>query len=123
MKTIGLAGIALLAAQLGWADCERPQSPVVPDGSTAEREQMLEARGAVQSYIEAGNAYLDCLKQQESETNAAMETAGKTDEEAAEEIAERSKARVTAYNAAVDEMQEVGDRFNEALKAFNARQK
>ena len=112
MKTIGLAGsVLLLAAQIGWADCERPEMPAIPDGSQAERAEMLEAHSSVQSYIERGNAYLECLKQEE-----AAEVA---DEKATEESI---KTRMESYNGTVDEMQQVGERFNAALKQFNSRQ-
>ena len=112
MKIAVLASAALLAASVGWADCERPQPPAIPDGSEAEREAMIEAHGNVQAYIEAGNSYLDCMKQEEA-AEIASETA----------TAESSKARMDDYNSVVDDMQQVGDGFNAALKQFNARQK
>lgn len=108
---IAVLTLALLTAGVSWADCDRPASPSIPDGSKAEREAMLEAHGNVQAYIEAGNSYLDCLKQEEA-TEVASETA----------TAESSKARMDDYNAMVDDMQKVGDGFNAALKQFNARQ-
>lgn len=111
MRGLFLAGALLTTTGLGWADCQRPEQPAIPDGKVAERAAMLEAHGEVQSYIQSGNEYLDCLKDEE-----AAERAGKTATE------ESVKARTEEYNAMVDEMQSVGDGFNTALKQFNARQ-
>jgi len=111
MRVLALAGALLATSGLVWGDCQRPEAPAIPDGDRAEREIMVEAHGKVQAYIQDGNEYLDCLKRQEL---AELE-AGDASEESLQQ-------RTEEYNSAVDEMQEVGDQFNGALKAFNARQ-
>ncbi len=41
----------------GW-----PEQPQVPNGLEASFEEMMEAREAVTEYVEAGEAYMECVK-------------------------------------------------------------
>jgi uncharacterized protein (DUF1697 family) len=104
-------GLIVVAASLGFAagafaeECSREAAPAVPDGANASMEEMVAGQQAVKAYLASGNAFLSCLEQAQT---AARE----------EESEEQRAERLARYNAAVDEMQAVGDKFNAAIKAF-----
>ena len=100
------------------ADCARPDAPTVPDGDTASLEQMLEAQQAVVDYMDAGNAYLECLQKAQDRT---VRAAGR-DRQKREAAAEADARRVEKHNAMVEDMEAVAADFNVAREAFNAQQ-
>ncbi len=118
-----LALIAALgvAANAG-ATCSYPQAPgAIPDGATATKEQMIEAKNEIARYNTEMNAYLDCLK---LETDAATpKDPSKLTADEKKKAADQQKALAQKNNAAVDELQAVVGKFNEQLKIFKAKQK
>ena len=110
--------LVVLAATLlpaaAWADCTYPKKPAkAPDGSHATRDEMLSAKKINDQYQTDVSAYLKCLGE---EKEGAMGKAANDDE----------KKKITARwekknDAAVDEAQDVADRFNEQLHAFKAK--
>lgn len=102
---------ALLGAASAALACDQPQPPALPDGASADRDAMVSAHGEVKSFVNSGNAYLECLQQEEAA------------EVANESITEDSrKVRLAKYNATVEAMQKIGADFNVELKKFNAKQ-
>jgi hypothetical protein len=99
---ISLAGL-LLVASAAYADCSRPKAPSVPDGSTATEAELVDAQTDVQEYMAATNAFLECLAQEE-------EVEPEVDAE-----------RIAAHNQAVDDMEEVAEQFNLAVRAWKAQ--
>lgn len=95
--------------------CIYPRPPEsLPDGATATREQMLEAFAAVKQFDADIAAYNACL---DLELQSALANA---------ELAEPDKERLRAMqaqknNAAVDHAEQIAQRFNEQLRAFNSR--
>ena len=106
MATLTLS-LSLFAAA-ATAECSREAAPAIPDGTVATLEDMKAAQGVVKAYMASGTAYLACL---DEEGKAAGE----------EEAVEAKAARVSSYNAAVDEQTDVANRFNAALQAYKAR--
>ena len=62
MKTLALVGlIACLASLPALAECIQPQdSPRLPDGATASREDMVAAGNAIRSYDAAVKEFAEC---------------------------------------------------------------
>lgn len=107
LALFALLGLAQLPAQ---AACNYPADVSIPDGKTATEEQMIGGQKVVKDYMAAMEAYQDCLDQEEKALGAAV-----TDEQKA--------MRVKRYNAAVDTMESVANRFNEQLHAYKAKKK
>lgn len=103
-----LAAGLLIGANAAYAECGRPDTPAVPDGSAATEAELVETQTAVKNYMEKTNAYLECL--------AAEEAAAPEDE--APEVA---SARIAAHNQAVDDMEVLAAQFNEAVRAWKAQ--
>ncbi|MDX9875632.1 MAG: hypothetical protein RBS88_12020 [Spongiibacteraceae bacterium] len=99
----------LLGGALAHAACELPQRPTIPNGASASEQEMVDAQGAVRSYVDSAQAYLDCLV---AEDKAAGDKESK----------DAKQARLDKYNAAVASMQEVGDQFNAQVREFKANQ-
>ena len=89
-------------------ECRRPARPVIPDGSVATEQELLNARTALEAYLAAANDFLECLRRFEEGLGEAIE---ETD----------TNSLVQRYNAMVDEMYLAGDEFNIALRRFKAR--
>jgi hypothetical protein len=118
MKTtkLALALCTVLAAPLAWAECTYPQKPArLPDGATATIEEMIAGQKSVKQFDADITAFTKCLDAQ-----AAVELA---DPNLTDEQKTQVKARqATQNNAAVDEVSELAQRFNEQLRAYKARQ-
>lgn len=87
----------------------------IPDGKTANRDEMVAGKKAVQSYIASMESYLSCIEAEEAQAVIAL---GKIDDEAKKQ---RTATFNKKYNAAVEEMNLVAEEFNIQLRAFNAR--
>src|ERR1700761_8912334 len=91
-KTLAVAALATLIvapqAFAAGASCSRPNAVKVPDGGTAEEGAMKTANTQVVAYIKDMNAYIKCLR--DEETSAANE-AKKTNDD--------YQAAVKAFNS------------------------
>jgi hypothetical protein len=106
MKYI-LTAVFLLSSSFSYAECDRPEAPVVPDGAVADLATMVEGQKAVKAYVHAvEKEYLPCL-------TAATEAAGEEDDDAA-------AARAATYNAAVDKVTAIGEEFNAEIREYKA---
>ena len=105
-------------------ECNYPESPAFDaavwtyaagvDGSTATEAQMLTFQKEMKDYLALGNAFLECLDNEESD----MDTSASAEDQ------EEFKAKITqTYNAVVDEMNAVADQFNTALRAYKSQNK
>lgn len=94
----------------GYAACNFPAATTVPDGSTATDEQMIAGQKAVKDYIAEIEAYQACLEKEQQALGDAV-----TDEQKA--------MHLKRYNASVDAMQDIANRFNEQLRAYKAKRK
>lgn len=90
-----------------FADCRPPVVPDVPDGSIQDLAGMLNGQASVQAFMRQSNTYLECLDR--IIRNESNESA-------------RRRSAVIEYNRVVDVTQDLGNRFNEQVRAFRARQ-
>jgi len=117
MKSLFFGGVFLAAAalvgpvhaaELDISGCAFPQAPTVPDGSTASEQQMLDASAAVKAFVAESTKGRECL-------DAAKQALG-------EEITEEQLAKYTSvYNTAVDAEVQAGDAWNQAVRAYKAK--
>jgi hypothetical protein len=111
-----LSALATLAGPV-YADCLYPPPPSkIPDGATATKGEMMDAKNAVTQYNKDINAYVSCIK---LEHETAVTNAG--DKITPEQKAQMDKIEVQKNNAAVDQLQSVADRFNEQVRIFKAK--
>lgn len=113
-----LALLGALAAGQAYGACTYPTPPdSLPDGATSTREEMLAGKKKVQEFDQAIGAYTNCLK---LETSAAFAKSPDLTEDQKKEI---QKMADQMHNAAVQADEALAARFNEQLRAFNAKQK
>ena len=89
------------------ADCKEPPLPVVPDGSTADKQTMLEAYREMRDYQAEAQSFLDCidaLKVSEPDVDV-----------------EILLERLNAYNRTVENMDSVSRKVHAELDTFNTR--
>ena len=119
-----LSVAALFVSSHAYAACVYPKAPEkLPDGATATKEEMMAAQKLVKAYNDDIKSYTDCLK---AENDDAMKADAKKPEKERMTKQQREgldKVNVQKNNAAIDEAQAVTDRFNEQIRAFNAKSK
>jgi hypothetical protein len=113
---LALIGLALGSATSMAAECPAPSLPTLPDGATATMEQMLAGQKAVKDYQAANTEYRACLDPQV----AAAEVAAAGDSPSEEAQAALKKLNED-YNGSVSKEEELALKFNEALKAYKAK--
>lgn len=121
MRTIQTSLIALtlgLAANVSFAECDRPEKPTVPDGAKATMDEMVAGQTAVKGFVAAGEEFLACTEQAEKEATAAAD-----DDAAKEEAMAANAMRVKNHNEVVDEMTAVAEEWSGAMAAFKAQSK
>lgn len=118
MKRYVLCALILggFAASHAMAACEYPTAPgKFPDGSSATLDEMKAAKASVVKYNNDMEAYLVCIKQ-EFDAKVAENTSA-TDKQKAE----MQRMQDQKHNAAVKEVTEVTERFNEQLRTYKAK--
>jgi uncharacterized protein YbjQ (UPF0145 family) len=112
-----VAALGLAAAAPASAGCVYPRAPDnLPDGATATTEQMVEGQKAVKQYMGEMDAYLNCLDLESDSQKASPDLKP-------EQKAEIEAMQAKKHNAAVDEMEQVAERFNAQIRAWKAKQK
>ncbi len=71
--------------------CTKPTAPALPDAATAVTAQMVKAKHAVNAYMTAAEAYLECA------------------------------SSTIDHNRTVKSMKKVGEGFNEAVRSYKDR--
>jgi hypothetical protein len=122
MKALySIALIAAFAAGNAYAACTYPAPPAkLPDGATATRDEMLAGKKMVTEFDNAIGEYNTCLQKEADEAVAKL--TGEDKEKAAKK-AEIQKMADQKHNAAVEADEQIATRFNEQLRAYNAKQK
>jgi hypothetical protein len=107
---------ATFAAAQAHAACDYPTAPgKFPDGSQASKEEMLAAKGLVVKYNTEMDAYLGCIKTEYDASVAGLTKPTKDD------LAKLEKAQSQKQDAALKEVTDVTERFNEQLRAWKAK--
>ena len=115
---------ALFASSHVYAACVYPKGPdKIPDGATATKEEMLAAQKQVKAYNDEITSYTECLKKENDEALKADAKKPEKERMTKEQKDELEKVTVQKNNAAIDEVQAVAARFNEQIRAFNAKNK
>jgi len=115
-KTIKIicSATILFIAQSAFA-CDYPSRVLIPNGSTATKEDMLNGQRNVKSYVSEMEAYLDCIVEEEKVAVAAMDDLEPEVEQQREDMINKK------YNAAVDEMERLAAQFNAEVQAYKAK--
>lgn len=92
------------------ADCTMPQSPTMPDGFLASKDEMLSARKAIAAFQEKLQAYRSCIDQ--VRLNFPPEV---------EQKDQKLQAIKNLYNTSVDTESVTAEQFNKSVRAFNER--
>ena len=121
MKTMTLkllvAGAAFAFGSAAYADCAYPKAPnAVPDGKTATEDQMVKAMHELKDYNTAMTEYLGCL---DKEADASVAAAGA--DAPKDQIAQIKSIQNQRHNAAVDDLTQHANAFNEQVHVFKAR--
>jgi hypothetical protein len=95
--------------------CDYPARVELPNGMTAEKEDMLSAQRLVKQYVADMEAYLDCIVAEEKAARQDMVDLAPEDEEQREEMLNKK------YNAAVEEMERVAAAFNAEVQAYRGK--
>jgi len=118
MKHQFLAAVVLIGgfAMQANAACDYPVAPgKFPDGGQASLDEMKAAKASVVKYNADMEAYLECIKSEYDAKVAASSDA------TPQQKAEMEKVQNQKHNAAVDEVTDVTNRFNEQLRAYKAK--
>ena len=114
MKSIISLGLfigSLSYAQFALSDCNYPKMNMdIPNGATATMEDMVTAQTNFKSYNADMDAYLDCLDGELSKISK--------DFEGYADIKSLSDDR---YNAAIDQLTEAAEEWNQAVRAYKAQ--
>jgi outer membrane murein-binding lipoprotein Lpp len=109
-------GAALFSAS-AYADCTYPPAPTkLPDGASATLEEMVAGQKTVKEYDKAVKEYVDCI---DKEVDEKIAKGG--DKLKPEQKTDMQKVEAQKHNAAIDQLQNVADRFNEQVKVYKAR--
>jgi hypothetical protein len=108
--------ISLIFAAQSAVACDYPDRVLVPNGSTATKEDMVTGQRGVKAYVAAMEVYLDCIVEEEK---AARDAIGAMD---ADQEQDREDMLNKKYNAAVDEMERLAAQFNSEVQAYKARE-
>ena len=108
------------------SDCVYPRAPAtMPDGATATMDEMKAAKKEYDKYNSDMSVYLDCLhaEQEAGATKVEEGLSGDKKKAAEKTLAEYSKRYDAKSDSAYDELNAVMARFNEQIRAFNAKRK
>jgi hypothetical protein len=96
--------------------CDYPKDPKkFPNGNSATKDEMVEAKKSVVQYNEDMKVYLDCLDKEVTDKLASMPNATE------KEKADIQKKTDQKHDAAVIKLQSVADDFNVQLRAYKAK--
>jgi len=118
-----IAATAVLSAGTAYADCSYPTPPDhLPDGNTATLQEMVEAQKAVKEYDKAINAYVACIQLERNDAVGKVAKPGETPTaEQKKAMEDMERVEVQKHNAAIDQLQNVADRFNEQVRVYKAK--
>ena len=120
-----LTATILFTAPVFGLACDYPERPTLPDGSTASKEDMIAAQSDVKAFLAAVDEYLVCIEQEEKDAIAALPEIDESDEEAVAgrdaEVKRRDDLLSKRFDAANEEKFLFGEKWNQEVRAYNAR--
>jgi hypothetical protein len=118
MKGIfAIAALAALGVSPVYAACTSPGNPPnVPDGTTAKPDDIMKAQQDVVSYQNSTNTFLACIKKEHDDAIAAAGPGISSTQ--ADKI---DHAEADQHNAAVHQLNDVVNRFNQSVAAYKAK--
>jgi hypothetical protein len=117
-KTMKTAiSVAMLFFAQGALACDYPQRVDLPNGASATKDEMIAGQKGVKKYMATMETYLACIEAEEAQ---AVIELGDMDEETSRQRAEMFNKK---YNAAVEEMNLVAEKFNIQVRTYKARPK
>ena len=109
--SVGLLIGSLGYAQITLADCDYPRMKFdIPNGATAAMEDMIAGQASFKAYNTEMEAYLDCLDSELSKVSKKLDNY--------KQIQSLSDSK---YNAAIDQLTEAANQWNEAVRAYKAQ--
>ncbi|MBL4672100.1 MAG: hypothetical protein JKX81_07535 [Arenicella sp.] len=109
-KTLIACTLALGLSSNALAQCNAPAAPIIPDGNVASEDELVAAQRAYKAFEKKFFDYRDCLTAEE----AAIDPVAANFQE--------QKAIINAAdNAAFEELNQVANEFNSAVKAFKSK--
>lgn len=119
LKTLIAAGILITSSPV--LACDYPEQPTIPNGAEATRDEMMTASGDVKAYLAKVDEFLNCIEEEEKAALDAME--GLSDDEMQAEAQRRGERLDKRFDAANEDKALVGERFNQQVRAYNAKKK
>ena len=110
-----ICGISILIGAHSALACDYPDRVVIPNGTTATKEDMLQGQRSVKVFVADMEVYLECIVDTEKMARAGMEEISANDEQQREDLLNKK------YNAGVDEMERVAAQFNVEVQAYRAK--
>ena len=104
----------VLVAQSALA-CDYPSRVLIPNGSTATKDDMLNGQRNVKTYVAAMEVYLECIVDDEKSALRSLDDLEPEEEQQREDMMNKK------YNAAVDEMERIAAQFNAEVQAYKAK--
>ena len=114
IRTTAYSAALFLASSPAMA-CDYPQRPFIPDGANASKDQLLEAKAGVQSFIGAVDDYLTCI---ENEAKADVEALDDPTQEEMQAVEDKLNKK---FDAANEEKALVGEQFNQQIRVYNQK--
>jgi len=96
--------------------CDYPRRTIVPNGTTATKDDMLVGQRGVKRFVADIETYLECIVDEEKVSRAGTEKLSAEDEQ------QREDALNKKYNAAVNEMERIAAQFNVEVQAYRAKE-
>ena len=96
--------------------CDYPHRVLIPNGTTATKEDMLEGQRGLKGFVADIEVYLECIIDEEKMSRAVLENLDPDDEQQREDLLNKK------YNAAVDEMERLAAQFNVEVQAYKAKE-
>jgi len=111
-----ICSVSVLFSMQSAFACEYPDRVMIPNGTIATKEDMLEGQRGVKKFVAAMEVYLECIIDEEKMTRAVLEDLLPDDEQQREDLLNKK------YNAAVDEMERLAAQFNVEVQAYKAKE-
>ena len=96
--------------------CDYPHRVLIPNGTTATKEDMLQGQRGVKKFVADMELYLECIIDEEKMSRAVLEDLDPNEEQQREDLLNKK------YNAAVDEMERLAAQFNVEVQAYKAKE-